>query len=401
MTQEGHTASSRRSESPIPLLRLGFRPFFLAAGVWAVLSVALWVGTFAVGITLPTAFDPVSWHIHEMIFGYALAAVSGFLLTAIPNWTGRLPVAGLPLAMLAGLWLAGRVACGISATIGPLAAAVIDLAFPALMLVVVVREITEGDNWRNLPMAVAVAVLLAANGLMHLESAGTIPQSGLGWRLGLSVVLMLIVLIGGRIVPSFTRNWLVKAQSPSLPAAFGRFDRLTMAATAVALVSWSFAAEREWTGVLLAFAGILNLARLGRWAGFKTAAEPLVWVLHLGYAWLGLGFVALGLAVSIGAISTASAVHALTIGAVGTMTLAVMTRASLGHSGRPLAADVPTTAAYVLVGLAAILRVLAELFGWVGTAPLLVPAGLWIAAFAAFVATYWRLWLTGGTQAGS
>jgi uncharacterized protein involved in response to NO len=392
MSDAGRTAAGRRFESRIPLLRLGFRPFFLAAGMGAIAAMAAWVATLTGAGFLPSAFEPIAWHIHEMIFGYAMAAVAGFLLTAIPNWTGRLPVAGPPLAVLVALWLAGRIACAVSAVIGAAPAALIDLAFPAALLFVVVRELVAGANRRNLPMALAVLLMFAGNALMHLEAMGTVSWPGIGWRLGLSVLLMLIVLVGGRIVPSFTRNWLVKRGGDDLPATFGWFDRVVMAGTGAALVFWISGLAPVWAGVFLAVAGIVNLARLGRWQGRRTGEEPLVWVLHLGYGWLGAGLIVLGLALSAEGFSPGSAVHALTIGAVGTMTLGVMTRASRGHSGRSLTADIPTTLCYVLVGLAALVRVLAEAVGWEGAPPLLAAAGLWMAAFALFVAAYLPMW---------
>ena len=202
-------------------LTQGFRPFFLAAGLWAGAALTLWMVMLATGTALPSRFDPLSWHIHEMLFGFVMAAVAGFLLTAIPNWTKRLPIRGFPLALLAGLWLLGRIACLISALMPAWLAVAADLAFPALLAIVVAREIITSKNWRNLPIVVSVTVLGIANLLMHLEADGVAVPTGLGWRLGLAAVIVLISVMAGRIVPSFTRNWLAKRQIeifPRLPA---------------------------------------------------------------------------------------------------------------------------------------------------------------------------------------
>lgn len=175
---------------------------------------------------LPSVMAPVEWHVHEMLYGFLVAAVAGFLLTAIPNWTGRMPLQGLPLLGLVLLWLAGRAACAVSEWTGGPAAAGVDLAFLAVFLAVVLREVTAGRNWRNLPMAAALVLLLAGNALMHAAALGWIADADVGWRLGLAVAVMLISLIGGRIVPSFTRNWLSKRESPVLPPPFGGIDRV-------------------------------------------------------------------------------------------------------------------------------------------------------------------------------
>ena len=173
------------------LFQAGFRPFFLFAGLWAALGLLLWQLAFVGRIQLPTAFDPLAWHMHEMLFGFGMAAVAGFMLTAIPNWTGRLPLQGAPLALLFALWLAGRAAGLGSAATGPAFAAAVDLAFPALLLLVVVREIAAGRNWRNLPMVAALGLLLIANALMHAESLAFAETTMLGARLGLAVLLLL------------------------------------------------------------------------------------------------------------------------------------------------------------------------------------------------------------------
>lgn len=372
------------------LLQEGFRPFFLAAGLWAGTALLAWLGALHGVFPLPSAFDPLTWHAHELVFGFALATVAGFLLTAIPNWTGRMPLQGLPLALLAALWAAGRAAVAASSVIGPAVAAAVDLAFTAALLAVVLREIVAGRNWRNLPMVAALGLLLAANALVHAEALGWAGTASFGNRAGVAVLVMLISLVGGRIIPSFTRNWLAKRSAARLPAPFGAPDRAALLATAAGLALWLSPAPDGLTGAVLLAAGALALARLARWQGLRTLAEPLVWVLHLGHLWVALGLLLLGASRLWDAVPETAGLHALTAGAIGTMTLAVMTRASRGHTGRPLAADAATTATYILVTAGAALRVAAGLLPESATLLLGLAGAAWIGAFAVFVAAYAR-----------
>lgn len=388
----------RRAYRGPRLLSQGFRPFFLAAAVWAALAQAIWLGMLAGRVDPPTAFDPVSWHVHEMIFGFIVATIAGFMLTAIPNWTGRLPVRGAPLAGLALIWLAGRLAVLVSATIGAGPAAAIDLAFLVAFCLVASRELVAGKNWRNLPMAAALAVLAAANAAMHAEVAGWADLDGASWRLALAVVVMLVGLVGGRIIPSFTRNWLAKNGGVSLPAPFGPVDGLAQSAAAAGLAAWTLAPDAAVSGALLLAGGALQGARLLRWRGGLTGAEPLVLILHVAYAWAPLGMSLLGAAVLLPDLAATGltpmlGVHALTVGLAGGMILAVMTRATLGHTGRPLHADRLTTAIYVTVNLAALARLAAEV--WTVHAIALIDASgfLWIGAFALFALHYGRFLL--------
>jgi uncharacterized protein involved in response to NO len=386
------TQGPRRRSAPT-FLTMGFRPFFLAAGLWSAMALALWIVMFATGTALPSRFDPLTWHIHEMLFGFVMAAITGFLLTAIPNWTKQLPVRGVPLALLAGLWLLGRIICLVSALVPPWLAVVADLSFPVVLVGVVAREIIAGRNWRNLPMVAPITLLGVANLLMHLESDGVAIPSGLGWRLGLAAAIVMISVVAGRIVPSFTRNWLAKRPGSELPAVHGRIDRVALGILHAGLVGWAFLPAFRPFGLLLLLGATLNLWRLLRWRGIATAAEPLLLVLHVGYAWLVFGAALLGLVVLGADVPLSAAIHALTAGAIGTMILAVMTRATRGHAGRALSADRVTILIYGLVTLAAITRIAAA-FGATWTMPLLIiSAGLWIAAFAGFVLGYWPMLL--------
>ncbi len=387
MTTGARTGDAIRRVVPA-FLTYGFRPFFLAAGLWSAVALTMWIVMLEAGATLPSRFDPLAWHVHEMLFGFVMAAIAGFLLTAIPNWTGRLPVSGGPLALLAALWSLGRIASLISATLPPWLAVTADLSFPVVLVGVVAREIIAGRNWRNLPMVAAIIVLGIANLLMHLEAYDIDVPPGLGWRLGLAAVIVLVSVVAGRVIPSFTRNWLAKRQSSNLPAAYGWIDRIALGALQVGLILWTFSPQFRPIGLLLLLAAAINLYRLLLWRGAATIAEPLLLALHVGYAWLVFGIALLGLSTLGVDLPPSVAIHALTAGAIGTMILAMMTRATRGHVGRELSADRITSLIYVLVTLAAITRVAAAL-ATVWTMPLLVvSACFWIAAFGGFVVAY-------------
>ncbi|MGN6209473.1 NnrS family protein [Asticcacaulis sp.] len=380
------TAQQMRAFRGLSLFSAGFRPFYLFAAAWSALMVPLWIWIYSGGQRVALRID-VAWHAHEMLFGYIGGIIAGFLLTAVPNWTGRLPVTGIPLALLFGLWAIGRMAM-LSPAHDGLTAALADCAFLCVFAVVIWREILTGKNWRNLPVAVMVSLLALANIAFHIgETQVTI-------RLALGVILTLVALIGGRIIPSFTTNWLKKAGMALMPPAFNRRDLLVMVMTAVALLGWAVVPASIWSGGALLAAGGLNGWRLSRWRGLATHKEPLLWILHVGYAWLVIGLVLLGLAAlgqavnPPGAVPMQAGLHALTAGAIGVMTLAVMTRSSLGHTGRPLTAGRGTLIIYLLVNAAALVRVGAALMPQVYMSGLILSAILWMAAFGGFVLVY-------------
>lgn len=374
------------------LFARGFRPFFLGSGLMSLLALAAWLASLQGWLHLPGPYDPLAWHAHEMLFGGLGAALAGFLLTAIPNWTGRLPLSGRPLALLFALWLAGRLALAFGAGLGAAVVAALDLAFWIVLLMAVGREIVAGRNWRNLPVVGGLAAFTLANGLFHGAQLGLPLDPALGWRLAIAVLALLVSLIGGRTVPSFTGNWLAQRGLPRPPAACRRLEGAALVVTLVALIAW--AVEAAWAPLPLLAAAVLQTLRLARWKGWRTAAEPLVWILHAAFAWLPLALLLAGLAgLWPERVPPTAALHALAAGGLASMTVAITTRAILGHTGRPLVAGRTTLAIYLLILSAGVLRVAAA-FASAWYLPLLGIAGAaWIAAFGIFVLCYGRLCL--------
>lgn len=372
------------------VLSFGFRPFFLAGAIWAALAMVLWVMMLAGNDVLPTAFDPVSWHAHEMLFGYLGAVMAGFLLTAVPNWTGSLPISGWPLLGLVALWGLGRGAVAVSALLPWLVVALADLALPLALAFFLAREIVTGHNWRNLPVLVLLVGWILANAAFHLDAAqGGFPARGTELRAGLSAAILMIALIGGRVVPSFTRNWLAQRRAVRLPVPFGTADVIVLAVTLAALTVWVIWPNQSVTAVVCGLAGLAHLWRLARWQGVQTGAEALVWVLHAGYAFVPIGFLAAAAGAVLPGLAPA-AQHLWMAGAVGLMTLAIMTRASLGHAGRPLHASRPVTALYLILILSVAARFSAGIL--VGQDWLLhLSAGAWTLAFGGFAVIYWPI----------
>lgn len=374
-----------------PLLAHSFRPFFLLAAIQAALSILVWLPAFYGEIALISAFAPRDWHVHEMLYGFLPAVITGFLFTAIPNWTGRLPIQGTPLAALVIVWLAGRIAVTLSAETGWLFALLIDASFLALIVAAAAREIIAGRNWRNLPVVLMIGVLLAGNVAFHLEAhlAGSADYS---IRIGISVVVLLLSLIGGRIIPSFTRNWLVKMNPGRLPIPFGRFDGAVIVLTALTLLAWVASPLSPFTGIAMALAGLLHLVRLARWAGDRTSRERLLLILHVGYAFVPAGFL-LHAASAFGVLPPSAGIHAWMTGAAGTMTLAVMTRASLGHTGQALTASIATHVIYAAIIIAGVTRICAVVVPSHSDAALHIAAFAWVVAYLGFALAFGPLLL--------
>lgn len=370
------------------LFSLGLRPFFLFGAIWAAIAMPIWIAAYALGPEALPIQAGLSFHVHEMVFGYGSAIVAGFLLTAVPNWTGRLPVCGAPLMALVVIWLAGRLAMLVQP--GPVwLAGAIESVFLIAFAGLVWREVIAGKNTRNLKVAGAVTVLAIANAGFHwsvIESGG-LPQIAI--RAGLAALVFLILLIGGRITPSFTRNWLAK-RGGATPAPFGRYDGTVLLISFFALGAWAVLDGGVLVSGLLVLAGVLNIVRLARWQGQRTFAEPLVTILHIGYAWGALTLILLGTSGLFPVhVPHVSGVHAAGAGAIGVMTLAVMTRASLGHTGRALHAGWGTVLIYALINVAAVARVAAP---FLDGAPQVhanyLASVFWTGAFGLFTVIY-------------
>lgn len=382
--------SSFKSLAQHPVFSLGFRPFFLAATMWAAVAVAIWLPFLAGTFALPTAFSPIDWHAHELLFGYVPAVIAGFLLTAIPNWTGRPAVSGKLLAALLLLWLAGRLAVLFSALIGPTSAAIADTAFLFALAALAAREIVASKNWRNLRV-VALLVLLACAGLAHHVEALRWPGNGYALRSGIGIAVMLVMLIGGRIIPAFTRNWLTRRPPGRLPGDFGWPDRLALTLGGVAILGWIADPAARITAALALLAAIANLIRVARWAGERTLAEPLLAILHFAYVFVPLGFTLVATSALVPHLLVPTgALHAWTAGVLGIMPLAVMSRVALGHTGRPLVADKTAVAIYALGCIAALARVGAG-FDIARDMLLDLSALAWVMAFGVFAIAYWPL----------
>ena len=372
----------------MPLFRNGFRPFFLGSSLFVALVVPVWIGLFTGNLS---ALRPLEWHAHEMVFGFFAGIMGGFLLTAMPNWTSRPPLAGRHLILLFAAWLAGRLAMAallLGGLDSPILFAIIDETYLVLLAFYAINQVRHAPAIHNMPVVAMIVLLAVANLLFHLTSwTGWSPI--LGPHLGLAIAASLLTLIGGRVIPAFTRNWLAARSTTPPPVDFNRFDGLTVLVTITAMLAWIWSAEAVPTGWLLGLAALLNAIRLTRWRGWHTRAEPLLFILHLGYGWLVAALTLLALNVW---WPHPGAMHALTAGAMGVMILAIMTRATRGHTGRPLSADRTTVIIYVLVNAGALLRVAA---GYLPMDYAIVAAlgGIsWCAAYLLFATTYGR-WL--------
>ena len=384
------TAAAARgvgAQSPL-WLRGGYRLLFGCGALWAVVVVALWVGALGGRWTLPIAMDPLAWHQHEMLFGYLGAVIGGFVSAAMPNWTGRPTVTGWRVAAVGGLWLAARLAILFSVTVPPLVGAALDTLYLLVLLAYAAREIFASGN-RNKPILIILFLFATACALDHAAMMGALADPAFGVHMGFALVLLLIALIGGRITPAFTRNWLMRqGSSEGMPILPNRFDMAVIGTTALALAAWAADPASSVAAGLLIVAGGLQAIRLARWGGLKALSDPLVFVLHLSYAWLPAGLILLGCAMLYPLLPVSSAVHALGAGAMGAMTLAVMTRATRGHTGRPLEADRATVLIYILVHGGALLRVIAPLLPFDYIRVIAVAGGLWAAAFLLFLLVY-------------
>ena len=361
-----------------------FRPFFLLVGLFACFSIVLWLTSFfGIFSLLPVGSNPITWHGHEMFFGLMGAAIGGFLFTAVASWTGRPAVHDTPLLAMIVCWLAGRIAMSLTAHLHPALVAAVDLSYLMLVLLVLARELYLAGNRRNYILLVVIGILLLCNVLYHLTPITTLPGDQWGTRGATMTIILLISIIGGRVIPAFTRNWLnlKQVESPS-PIEFNRFDIATIACTVVLIPLWVFIPSHFVTGMVLLIAALLHAIRVSRWRGLKTWREPLLLVLHGAYCWIPIGFSILGVSVLMQQ-PVSGGIHALTIGAMTTMMMAVSSRAALGHTGRVPSPSPVLTVAFILISASALLRVLASRLV---LQMLIWGAGLlWLAAFFCYL----------------
>ncbi|MCP9456725.1 MAG: NnrS family protein [Nitrospira sp.] len=370
---------------------MGFRPFFLSAALFAGIAVPLWVLMFSGVETLTVHYPPRLWHIHEMVFGFLPAVIMGFMLTAVPNWTDRPPVRGIELFGLWSLWLAGRLVIA-TPWIDASLAAVGDSVFLVAAAGLIWREIAMARSWRHAPMGVLVSLYAMANIAFHvLTLEGR--SADLPPRMALAVILVLLTVIGGRIIPNFTEEFFEMRNRSERPAPFSRYDGLAILLVVLSGLAWTGAPYEKATGWLFVLAGLVNAGRLARWRGWLTWPEPLVLVLHVGYGWVAVALLLMGGSVLGIGVPPADALHALTAGAVGVMTLGVMTRASLGHTGRPRHAGPLTVTIYLLAFLGALIRIFGPAAGLASHLAMGLAAASWSGAYALFALSYGPLLL--------
>jgi len=372
-----------------PLLGYGFRSFFLLASLYAPLAVLAWLLVLMGAAPDPAYMGGPLLHGHEMVFGFILAGVLGFLTTALPNFAGATPITGPPLALLAGVWLAGRLALRAADLLPPLAVAGADLALIPVAFLLLSRSLPHGSGKRAAAFLLLFLVFEVANALTHLEAIGWTNDTGqTGVRLGIYAALVLIALIGGRIIPSFTANALRATGARRLLASFAVLDAVAIGSTAAVAAADLIVGQGWLVGVAALLAGLAHVARLSFWRGLQTWRDPLLFILHVGYGWLAIGFVLLAGSELSTLIPASAALHALTVGCVGTMMMAVMSRAALGHTGRPLVAHPLTVLAYALVSIAAFLRIAVGLLPDLWMEILAGAAASWIVAFGLFLVVY-------------
>lgn len=387
-----HGESSPNSTVTLPLTAKGFRPFFLLAAGFAVLILPLWMLAL-LGVLDPGHYlDATYWHAHEMIFGFAVAVIAGFLLTAVGNWTKRETLVGAPLLGLCALWLVGRVAITGAQFLPRWLPAMADLAFLPVLIVVLARPLAAANNWRNFVMIGILAALFAANVMIHLDALGLLP----GWRrrgslLAVDLVILVILVIAGRVFPMFTRNATGVQSIRSIPV----LDALTVLAMAVLVVLDAALPSLAFTAVVAGVTGALAAGRAVHWGAQHSREKPLLWILHVGYAWIPLGLLLRAASAFSAAIPASLATHALTVGAIGALTLGMMARVPLGHTGRVLDASRWTVAAFVLLTSAAFVRVFAPLLAPADyRATIFLSGTLWSVAFASYLVAYMPILLS-------
>jgi uncharacterized protein involved in response to NO len=372
------------------LFASGFRPFFLLAGVHGCAFLLFWLAVLAGWLPGPLWLIPMWWHGHEMLFGFVGAAIAGFLLTAVPVWTGSRPLTGAGLAAVVGLWLTGRLAMMGTGFLPPWVPAVLDLAFFPTVASVLAPGLVAARRARNYGFVPILLALFAANAMIHFQVLG-LPggRADLGVRLAVDLVMLLVVIIGGRIIPTFTGNALRRAGVAAEIRSRRWVELLVIPAVLTFVASDLLVPRTAASGLLALLAASALLVRMVGWQSLRTRGDSLLWSLHLGYLWVPLGLLCLGLSDLTQLVPRASGIHALTAGAFGTMILTVMSRVALGHTGRELVAPPGIAVAYALITIGALIRTVGPALLPVASLPVLIASGLcFAAAFALFTAIY-------------
>jgi len=375
---------------PKTLFSYTFRPFFLLAGLWAILAVVRWMLILNGVASPPFGTNPVYWHGHEMIVGFALAVVAGFVLSAVATWTGRPAINGSAVVWLVVSWLLGRLAIYYTGAMPVFVTALLDMLFPVTLSLLIGREVFGARNKRNYKVVAITVVLAAVNLLYHLGVAGIIEGADyIAIYLLIHGIIMLVALIGGRVVPSFTANWLRGQGVTDLPKINENIDRMAITVTILVGLAVIFFPDRIVIAYLAASAAVLHGVRVAQWRGLQTTRNPLLFVMHVAYWWLPIGYTMMSLASFGWAFTPTAALHALTMGGIGGMIMAMITRVPLGHTGRALHASRLIVAAYAVLMLAVVVRVLSPWNADSYLAGLNLAAAGWCLAFAIFLWVYW------------
>lgn len=372
------------------LLAHPFRSFFLATGVYGVMAMAVWLGFFWFSWPVPVGGSPFTWHSHEMLYGLVSAATAGFLLTAMCNWTGAKPLQGRALLAFVLLWVAGRCVMWLAGWLPLWLVAVVDLAFLLVLVIYVAFVVVRYQNRRNYILVAVVMMLFIGNSLMHYGAAtGAIKWLRMGQQHGLDVVTLMMIIVAGRITPSFTANWLKNNGDAAVKLSqWAIIERLSLASVALLLPLGWFGAPPALVGAVALLAGALNAIRLVGWRGWCVLREPLLWILHLAYLWIIVALLLRGASGFVSTIPPTVWQHAMGVGAIASLILGVMTRVTMGHTGRPLKLLRFAVLIYMAISFSAVARVLvaAEILDFrAGTA---LAGGLWMFAFGLFVALY-------------
>jgi uncharacterized protein involved in response to NO len=369
-----------------PLAAKGFRPFFLLAGAFAALILPVWLLTLAGVLGTTRYLDGMSWHAHEMVFGFSMAVLAGFLLTAVGNWTGKETLVGTPLMAACALWVVGRIGMAIPDVLPRGGPALLDLAFVPVLAIAIARPLVATRSFRNFVMIAALAVMWLADLVVHLDALGITH----GWShralvLAVDVVVLLMIVMSGRIVPMFTKNGTGVATVHGRPA----LDKAAIVAMVVTLLLTAVSTDPRLGGVAAGVTAVLLVLRSWTWGTRHTARVPMLWILHAGHAWMAIGLVMRAAAAFSAAVPAAVATHALTVGAIGALALGMMARVALGHTGRAITSSRTVTLAFALVTVAAIVRVVGPLVDMAAYRTFVFIAGIsWTAAFLLFVVRY-------------